>query len=189
MDTLNRKTGLVTQIDRGEYRTRVLSLVEEALEAALDAYESSGNAAPDPLTFASAISDLAMPAHESHPLVELLGPFWSSAKVRTALGINTRQALDSRISSGSLLGLPTTDRRLVFPVFQFVAHGEGVRVRPALARMFSVLRSQDPWSVAVIVNTAAPELHDTTPLEWARAGHDDDVLVRLARTIEAEWAR
>jgi hypothetical protein len=55
--------------------------------------------------------------------------------------------------------------------------------------MFSVLRSQDPWSVAVIVNTAAPELRDTTPLEWARAGHDEEVLVRLARTIEAEWAQ
>ena len=189
MDTLDRETGLLTEIDRGEYRTRVLSLVEEALEAALDAYESSGNAAPDPLAFASAISDLAMPARESHPLVELLGPFWSSAKVRTALGINTRQALDSRISSGSVLALPTTDRRLLFPVFQFIAHGGDVRVRPALARMFSVLRAHDPWSVAVMVNTAAPELQGMTPFEWARAGHDDESLVRLARTIESEWSR
>jgi hypothetical protein len=189
MDTLNRKTGLVAQMDRGEYRTQVLSLVEEALEAALDAYEASGNAAPDPLAFASAISDLALPVDQSHPFVELLGPFWSSAKVRAALGINTRQALDSRITSGSILGLPTSDRRLLFPVFQFVAHGEQVRVRPALAGMFSVLRSQDPWSVAVMVNTPAPELHDETPLAWARAGRDEGALVRLARAIEFEWAR
>jgi hypothetical protein len=127
-------------------------------------------------------------SEEDHPLVAHLAPFWSSAKVRDELGVSTRQALASRIASGSVLALRTADGRLLFPVFQFVRTANGVRVRDGLSALFSELREFDPWSVALMAVSPAPELDDQSPLQWLRDGHAADAVASLAAAMRREWS-
>lgn len=52
-----------------------------------------------------------------------------------------------------------------------------------------VLRDHDPWTIAVLNHTPAPELDDLTPLDWVREGRDAQALVDYARVLKAEFAR
>ena len=123
-----------------------------------------------------------------HPLADRIGPVWTSVHTREQLGLNTRQALDSRRRSGSVLGVRASTGEVFYPLSQFrVTHGT-VEVRPALAAMFRVLRDQDPWAVATLLTVPAPELDDHTPLQWEREGRSAEDMVRLARRVRHEWA-
>ena len=53
--------------------------------------------------------------------------------------------------------------------------------------MLEPLRSFDPWTVAVLLNTPAPELDGATPIEWARQGGAQDALRDLAQVVAKEW--
>ncbi|MFM8895081.1 MAG: hypothetical protein ACKOE2_06820, partial [Actinomycetales bacterium] len=81
---------------------------------------------------AERVADLVVPTGDDNPMVELLALFWSSSKLQRKFGAS-RQALDSRMRVGSLLGLKTGDGQLIFPTFQFVRDTKGaLRVRPGL---------------------------------------------------------
>lgn len=183
--------GLATAVNKDEYANDVLTLLEDQVHQALDRYEEADVAAPTVEEFAARLGGLVVGPGEANrnDLVGFLSPFWSSAKVRTELGLHTRQALDSRRRSGSILALKTSDGQLVFPVSQFHRTAGKVEVKPELRSIFSTLRKHDPWTVAVLLHTPAQELGALTPLDWVRHGNDTLQLVAFARRIDAEWSR
>lgn len=141
---------------------------------------------PPPEQAAEVLRELISTA--PHPLAERIGPVWASVHTREQLGLNSRQALDSRRRNGSLLGVKTSNGEVFYPVSQFRITSGTVEVRPALAAMFKVLRNQDSWAVATLLTVPAPELDDRTPLEWERNGKDANALVALAQRVRHEWA-
>lgn len=129
------------------------------------------------------------PAVADSALVDTIGPSWSSAKLRSELGDVSRQALNQRVKRGTLLGLPTSDGATVYPVFQFRRRGVRVEIMPGLPSVLKALTDQSAWAVAVLLNTAAPELDGATPVEWARRGGDAARLEELAGVLKRERSR
>jgi hypothetical protein len=133
---------------------------------------------------------VSTPAHgqPTNELAALVGPFWSEAKTCEALDASA-ESLAARRETGTLLGLVTADEDRVYPVFQFARRHDGsVETKPAVVAMLEPLRSFDPWTVAVLLHTPAPELDDSTPIEWAREGGAPDALRDLAQVVAKEWA-
>jgi hypothetical protein len=119
-------------------------------------------------------------------IATLVGPVWSETKVVESLDV-TRAALRQMRVDGFVLGLTTLEGDTFFPVAQFENRDGAVRVKVALQPLFSALRSHDPWAVAVLLHTPAPELDDLTPLSWLAGGGAPDTLASLARCVEREW--
>lgn len=141
---------------------------------------------PPPEQAAEVLRDLVVAA--PHPLAERIGPVWTSVHTREQLSLKSRQALDSRRRTGSILGVKASNGEVYYPVSQFrVINGE-VEVRPALAAMFKALRDQDPWAVATLLTVPATELGDQSPLQWERAGRNAETLVMMAHRVRHEWA-
>lgn len=123
---------------------------------------------------------------KSNEIAHLVGPLWSEAKVCDALGVDAT-TLATRRKAGTVLAPTTQDGIRVYPVFQFHQTAGIVEVRLALTKFLTALRCFDPWAVAVLVNTPAPELLDRTPLEWLRTCGDPKVLSGLASRVSNEW--
>jgi hypothetical protein len=124
----------------------------------------------------------------SNELAAFVGPLWSEIKTCGALDASP-DILAARREAGALLELVTSDGDRVYPVFQFVAGEDGrIETRTGLAAMLQELRSFDPWTVAVLLKTPAPELDGSTPVEWERAGGAVEALRDLAAVVAREWA-
>ncbi|GCD90168.1 hypothetical protein [Nocardioides sp. LS1] len=131
-----------------------------------------------------------MTGGQVHEMAEVVGPFWSEARAVAALGVSA-ETVASRRDSGTILALPTNDGVLVYPVDQFQKVGGGgddVEVKPALLPFLRALRGFDPWAVAVLLHTPAPELDGATPLGWLSDGGAPDTLTRLGEVVAREWA-
>lgn len=126
---------------------------------------------------------------DTNELAAVVGPFWTEGKVCDALSIDA-QVLASRRESGTVLGLTTTtDGVWVYPVSQFHRRDDGtVEVKPPLVPFLQALRAFDAWTVAVILHTPAPELDDTTPLDWIRQDGSAETLSALATALVREWS-
>jgi hypothetical protein len=120
-------------------------------------------------------------------LVDLVGPFWSEAKVCTELSVMADTLAVWR-AEGAILGPVTADSEPVYPVAQFHRHSGFVEVRPGLLPLLHTLRDYDSWAVAVLLNTAAPELGGVTTLEWVRDDGDLTALADYATVVAREWA-
>lgn len=128
---------------------------------------------------ARTIVDVTDPETE---LVEAVAPLWSAERTLTALGLTESQATE-RVRAGSLLGLECSDGSLVFSLAQFETHEGTVRVRPALVEFFTMLRGEDPWTVALFAVTKADELDGLSPVDWVRDGRDTEALLDYANTL------
>lgn len=103
-------------------------------------------------------------------LAEVVGPCWSEARVLSSLGA-TVETVSSWIEAGAIHALTTADGDRLYPVAQFQRRGGVVEVKPGLRPVFEALRDFHPWTVAVLLHTAAPELDDATPStgsQWGR---------------------
>lgn len=133
--------------------------------------------------------------------LDIVGTMWSFWHTAERLGL-TSDELDTMAQEGRVIGLsPSDSDRLAFPIFQFVEDDGHVSVKPGLAEFIVTLsapdgRPRDPWSVAIIARTPAPELDGLTPERWAYAHrHNDDdpgdtgTLVMYAHRLRAEFAR
>lgn len=164
---------------------RVTELVQQALEHSPRALRV------DPDTFAATITDLvvdtAAPPDRSE-LADLVAPLWTAEHTRRVLGLS-RATMQDRRKAGTLLALKTTDGDFFYPVAQFEKHAGKVRVKPALRAFMMALRDRDPWTVAILLHTPAPELGDRTPLDWVRARRDLEDLQGYAEVVNAEFAR
>ena len=86
MQTTDADTGQVAGMSRERYTDQVMAVLRAAIERTLEEYERAGTAAPAPASYAAALAGVLVPPPDVNPLSELLGPFWSSVKVRSALG-------------------------------------------------------------------------------------------------------
>lgn len=164
---------------------RVTELVAKALERAPHAIRT------DPQAMADAIADLVLDKiadPDRSELADIVGPMWTAEHARRELGISRPAMLDRR-RSGSLLALKSSDGDFFYPVCQFEKSSGEVRVKPGLRQFMMVLRSHDPWTVAVLLHTPAPELSDLTPLAWLREDRDTQTLVSYAEALRAEFVR
>lgn len=148
-------------------------------EALVQREMAAGARIDDP--HAGAIADSAM--------VDTVGPSWSTKKVRAELGGVSAQAVHQRVDRGTLWALPTSDGATAFPIFQFVRRNGRLETKPGLRAMFKILRGQDPWAVAVLMQTPAPELAGMSPVEWERSDGGTEALEQLARDLVREWNR
>lgn len=131
----------------------------------------------------------ALPRRSPHD--ELAGPFHDTAGTRSVLGGISRQAVGQRISQGTILRVVTSDRRNLFPTFQFASGA----VRPEVTQVLRTLRSVDDadgWIRAVWFATPSGSLNGMTPREIvtdanAWAGYAN-ALVDLAREAGERWS-
>lgn len=120
-------------------------------------------------------------------LAALVGPCWAEAQVASALAVPPESLAVLR-AEGAVLGLLAADGVWVYPVEQFEQPDGCVEVRPGLLPVFRALREHDPWAVAVLLHTPAPELGGATPLGWLTAGESPDAFSALAVAVAREWA-
>lgn len=111
-------------------------------------------------------------------LTAVAGPFWTEEKVRKGV---------LSVRSWAILAVTTADGDRIYPAWQFRRATGGYEVWPDLIRAFWALRRHDPWAVAVILRTPAPELDGVTPVEWVRAGRPTEALLRFAEIVAREW--
>lgn len=140
---------------------------------------------------AEAITDLVLDKiadPDRSEMAELVAPVWSAEHARRVLGISRPAMLDRR-KTGSLLAVQSSDGDFFYPVSQFEKQAGKVRVKPALRQFMMALRDHDPWTIAVLNHTPAPELDDLTPLDWVRERRDAQTLADYARVLKAEFAR
>ncbi|WP_247090120.1 hypothetical protein [Ornithinimicrobium sp. F0845] len=124
-------------------------------------------------------------APAQNPLAARIGPVWRSARAREALGLNSRQALNSRRVNGSVLGITTTEGQVYYPLFQFRRHDDKVEVHPHLVPVLKILRDVDSWTVAAMLQSTDPDL-GVSVIEWATSDRDQQQLRQWAHTVRNE---
>lgn len=112
-----------------------------------------------------------------------VGATLDTQDVTELLGI-TRQALDSRKRTGSVLAIPGSGTSH-YPVWQFDVGGSTAAVRPITLMIVTAFREYlddvAPFTIAAWATSPQPELDDRTPAEWIVDGGDDEPLVLAAR--------
>ncbi len=111
----------------------------------------------------------------------ILGPFYTTGSLCRTLNI-TRQALDSRVRTGSLIRVRTVDGRFLYPSFQI---HDGVAV-PGLAPVVRILRSGTEDDYAIAQWLATPGGDGRSPARRLLDGESTDV-DREARHTAAAW--
>jgi hypothetical protein len=130
--------------------------------------------------------DVAGPARNR--LVDHAGPFWSSRRVREVLGLKNNDELMSAVERADLLALFTSDAVLIFPVWQFEHHGVAIRVKPALAAIFKILRGHDAWAVATVLKSPDHyDLEGQSAVQVADHGDPHGILETFALRVHREW--
>jgi hypothetical protein len=104
------------------------------------------------------------------------------------LGVRTRQAVNDRVKRHRLLALPTADRELAYPTFQF---GDTGQPYPAIAPVLEAFTSAglSPHTIASWFVTPQATLDEATPARWLAEGGDTERLVAAARRSAARAAR
>lgn len=111
---------------------------------------------------------------------DLLGPFYTTAKVSEIWGGVSRQALADRRERRTLLGLKTSDGVLVYPTFQFNEHNDILAGLPDVLQCFRG-SDVDDWTLAGWLVSPSRALDGRSPVEWLKAGRSPDPVVKLAR--------
>jgi hypothetical protein len=114
-----------------------------------------------------------------------VGPFFDSAGARLQLGLRTKQALDSRRNTQTVLAMQTGDGTWLYPAWQFTGAG-GVHhvLRPVLKE----LRGMDRWQVGVWLVSDHPDLGGVSPRQALRDGVDPAAVARVAARDKADLA-
>lgn len=190
-----RRLRFVRSADIDAYAEEVASQLKAAIREAVPA-RNGGIDLPLPedlvqreMSTGARIEDSHSEAVADSALVDEVGPLWSTRKVRAELGGVSTQAVHQRADRGTLWALPTSDGAIVFPTFQFVRRNGRLETKRGLQVMFKILRGEDPWAVAVLMNTPAPELGEVSPVDWERRGGSMDALESLAHALVREWSR
>ena len=127
---------------------------------------------------------------EPNEIADLLAPFWSASRTAEALGV-TADELEERSAARAVLGTTTTDGSTVYPIWQFHRLKDGtVEVKPDFVAFFTALQGiTDPWTIAIVLRTPAPELGGSTPEDWIHAKGDLATLMNYAHLIASEFRR
>lgn len=117
-----------------------------------------------------------------------LGPLLNTRQVADLLGVGSRQAVNDRVRRQRILALPTHERDLAYPAFQFNEQGEPYAGIALVLEAFAgaVL---SPHTVASWLVTPQGALDGSTPVEWMGEGRDPARLVTAARRSASRAAR
>ncbi|QDP96485.1 hypothetical protein FOE78_11735 [Microlunatus elymi] len=170
------------RISRDEYRDRILRAVDDRVASLILMSERTATPAPSAEEVIREILDLPALAAAPSELGEEVGPFYDTSGVTKLLHV-TKQAVGDRIRNGTILALTTSDRKTVFPVFQF----DGGKVSPRLGPAIRALSGLPRWSVALWFVTSSDDLGERTPLEWSNAGFSVDELTLAAQRAARDW--
>lgn len=119
----------------------------------------------------------------------IAGDSLDTATVSRLLGIS-RQAINKRLASGSLVGLPGRGTTY-FPSWQFDLDTGSIRpeTRLIVAAFREEMETADPYVIVAWVQTPQEEdLGGLTPLDWIRKGKPPEPLVDAARRAAARLA-
>ncbi|WP_141098988.1 hypothetical protein [Mycobacterium avium] len=124
----------------------------------------------------------ALPA--SHPFDEITGPFYDIEGVSRRLRVPHNEVL-RYVDDGRLLGCPTAEGTLVFPISQFNPDGSSAA---GLERVLKTMATGtvDPWQIALWMNTPCEQLNDQTPAQTLQHG-DARIVEELAAQTAARW--
>lgn len=119
------------------------------------------------------------------PLAEQVGPFYDTNALVQWLG-RTRQAFSKGAANRKLLAVQTSDRKLLFPAWQFDEHGRTLR---DFDLVLTVLYegTDDGWKVGSWMTTPVAELDGETAKDWLSEGKNSAVVVELAKQSVAAW--
>lgn len=169
-------------VNRDKYASEVrAALVREFERRPKRAF---GDDLPTPEEAAQLILD-AETVRSDNPMAARIGPVWSGARARQALGLHTRQALSSRRAHGTVLGITTREGSVYYPLFQFRRTRDAVEVHPDLVPVLKALRDVDSWTVAAMLQAEDPEL-GTSALEWAKSDREQGRLQEWAQDVKHE---
>lgn len=112
-----------------------------------------------------------------------IGAMLDTETVTTLLGVS-RQALDSRKRSGSVIALAGSGTSH-YPAWQFDVGANTATVRPVTLRIVTEFRERvddvSSFTIASWSTSPQPELDDRTPAEWITSDGDDAPVVLAAR--------
>lgn len=117
-----------------------------------------------------------------------LGPLLTTKQVAELLGVGTRQAVNDRVRRHRLLALPSGDRDLAYPAFQFDERGMPYAALAPVLEAFAAARLSPPTISSWFV-TPQPALDGDTPAAWLSHGGDRERLVGAARRTASRTAR
>ena len=118
---------------------------------------------------------------------DLLGPFYTTAKVAEILGGVSRQAIADRRERHTLLALKTADGTLVYPTFQFDEHNKILAGLPEVLQCFCGSGVVD-WSLAGWLVSKLHPLDGRSPVDWLRLGRDLEPVLRLAHAAARRFS-
>jgi len=104
-------------------------------------------------------------------LLEEHGGTLSASQVAQVLGIS-REAVDKRRQSHSLIALSTGKHGYRYPVWQFTKSGS----LPGLKDVIHALEPHDEWMQIAFFVSKNPRLQDETPIEMLKAGELKEVI-------------
>lgn len=119
-------------------------------------------------------------------MADKVGPFYDGAGVQTWLGI-TRQALQKRRDTRTILGCRTADNHWIYPVWQFQDDGKLI---PGLPEVLRTLADgiNDGWTWALWLQGDVPgQLDGKTAAQWLADGGDVNAVLQLAANDAAAW--
>jgi hypothetical protein len=179
-----------SRTDAQSYRDELRAELENYVLPAIVERLQTGVAAPAPRELARRMLAVAPAPAPYNKMAEQVGPeFYDTAGASVVLAREgsdpvSRQAVGHRRRRRTLLALQTSDRRWIYPTWQFV----GGDVMPGLPAIMAVFGDQPAWSVATWLTTPRRDLEGATAVEWLRHGRDLGHLLRVARRTAARWA-
>ena len=165
------------------YTDWVLSDLRSALVDRFSELSVAGVTLPDPHDMADLLG-AALPATtpDLDPHFADLGPFYNSDGARQQLGNITKQAVDSRRRTGTILAMQTQDSTWLYPAWQFTGGGA---IHDVLVPVLRALRGMDRWQSGVWLVSDHPDLDGTSPRQALREGVDPAQVAALAAADRA----
>jgi hypothetical protein len=178
----------VPRVSPQVYVDSVLDQLRAALLPRVERLAETGRTVPAPSDLADLLGaglpaagvEVALDEHFAE-----VGPFYDSAGARLQLGLRTKQALDSRRNTQTVLAMQTGDGTWLYPAWQFTGDG---RVHQVLLPVLKELRGIDRWQVGVWLVSGHPDLEGISPRQALRDGLDPVAVARLAAHDKAALA-
>lgn len=169
-----------------KYTDEVLAGISEALLERVRRLAAHGVVLPSPQEMADLL-EANLPDHppELDPHFCGLGPFYASDGAIRQLGGITKQALDSRRRSQTILAMQTGEGTWLYPAWQFTGGGD---VHAVLRTVLRALRGLDRWQAGVWLVSEHPDLDGLSPREALRVGAAPSSVAALAAADRAQHA-
>ena len=114
-----------------------------------------------------------------------IGPFYDTKAVAVLLRVS-RSTVYRQIRRLQLLGLRTSDRQYLFPIWQFDRNGQVPERLPEVLAAIDP-RREDPWGDALWLHSPASFLGGDRPIDRIKRGDVSDVISVAARIRDRLW--